>query len=129
MRRFIHRLSTAWLVLALITAPLPALAAPLAPGNQDGCPMSHAAMQDTAGTHHPIDHAGTDHDTPACPQCAGNSCDHGACEGAGCSTLHLQLSVNTGTFVTGRQPAAGRYPGYIAHFASLPSTPLYRPPV
>jgi hypothetical protein len=129
MRTLLNNFSTAWLLLALIVAPLQAMSAPFAAGGHDDCPMMASGQHAAAGMPHQMDHAGGGHDQSDCPRCSDHGCDGGQCKDSGCGTAQLQPSAGPVVLQLERQPLADPVPGYRTHFISLPPSPLYRPPV
>ncbi|MGD8842675.1 MAG: hypothetical protein PVJ83_04290 [Gammaproteobacteria bacterium] len=116
--------SLAWLVLALLVAPLRALASP----DHSGCPMSDN-RQHVSDQHHHALAGDTDPGTVHCPQCAQTGCKVGVCHHPGCCVLHLTPGPIASTLVfrvaapdTFMAPAGEKR-------ASLPPSPPYRPPV
>jgi hypothetical protein len=133
MRNLLNNLSTAWLLLALIVAPLQAMAAPFAGGGHDDCPMKKSGKHAVAGMHHGMHHqmddAGSGHGQGDCPKCSDNGCNGDQCKDSGCGTAQLQPSAGPVVLQLERQPVTDLVPGYRTHFISLPPSPLYRPPV
>jgi len=129
MRTLLNNLSTAWLLLALIVAPLQAMAAPFTAGGHDDCPMTQSGQHAAGGMHHQMHHVGGGHGQTDCPQCSDNGCDGGQCKDSGCCTLYPQPSTGPVVLHIERQPVANPVHGYRTRFISLPPSPLYRPPV
>lgn len=129
MRRLLNKLSTAWLVLALIVAPLQAAASPLAPGDRDDCPMTKAASHAAHAMHQQMDHMSSSHDMAACPACSDTHCNDGQCQAGGCCVPHLQPGIHA-TAPAVRVSTTIPLPADIhTTFSSQPPAPLYRPPV
>lgn len=130
MHLLLNRLSTAWLVLALIVAPIQAMALPAAllPGN--GCPMMFDDQPSPNTVHKPGTHTAADQGAPHCPHCVDvdHGCDDG-CAGNGCFSVHLQLSLPGSLLVFAGEPALGAYRDCNDSPASLTPPPLLRPPV
>ena len=116
--------SLTWLVIALLIAPLRALAAP----DPGGCPMSDSA-QPVAGQHHHALADTTDADPGHCPRCAQPGCEDGACHDSGCCSLHLNLGLTGGTPVLRVQAPDVFLTMPREKQSSLPPSPPYRPPV
>lgn len=132
MRSLTHTLSTAWLILALVVAPLQALAGPVAPGDRYGdCPMQHQASDAHGGMqhHHMAAPAAGDHIPHGCPKCSGHDCGSGPCSGTGCCMSTVQVCVIGAALAS---PAvAGRVdcPDGTLALNSIPPSRHYRPPV
>jgi len=125
MHSLLKKLSIAWLVLALIVAPLQAMASPFVSSSKDNCPV-HAGQPGTNGVHHQL---AADPASPHCPQCADHGCNDGSCDDAGCCSLHIPLSVTGTALIIGIRSVLAVYPERNEKSDSLPPSPLYRPPV
>jgi hypothetical protein len=128
MRTWLNKLSTGWLVLALILAPLQAVAAPLAPVAMTDCPM-RAGQHQSVSSHHPpahdLDQTGTQHH---CPQCADDSCDDGQCGSHSCCATHTPPGMTGFLMVFHSRSISAFYPDLHEKVDSRPLPPLFRPP-
>jgi hypothetical protein len=144
MCKLLNKLSTAWLILALLIAPLQGLAAPLAAAVTDACPMMRDSGHGDA-THAQMSHGNSGHGahtmhqqmsqgssgqhSSSCPDCADSQCDDGQCRAGGCCTPHLQPGIHA-LIPANRTPAPDvLHPANSTVFTSLPPAAHYRPPV
>ena len=128
MRRLLNKLPIAWLILALIVAPVQAAAAPFVNSSEGSCP-SRDGHAGTTVMHHQL---AQDIEEPAsqhCPQCADHGCNDGMCDDASCCASHIPPSVAVTALTIGIQPVLAVYTEHSETSDSLPPTPLYRPPV
>lgn len=129
MRALMNKLSTAWLVLALIVAPLQAVASPLADSGRDHCPTMHDNMHAAHAMHQQMSHEKSGQDMPSCPDCSASPCNNGQCHATGCCVPHLLPGMHTMALAVGIHISAILHPASTRVFDSLPPTALYRPPV
>jgi len=124
MRRLINKLPIAWLVLALMVAPLQAMALPVAMVANDDCTMMQAHQQHSPAMH-PIDgHAKTQ-----CGQCTNPCCDNGQCTESSCTSAHYLLSIPADSLAVYGNPLVSVHPDYHESTSSHAPNPPYRPPV
>ncbi len=128
MRHLLNKLSIAWLVLALIVAPLQAAAAPFVKSSKGDC-ASHSGQTGATGMHHQLAQDLEGAGSPHCPQCGDHGCKDGKCDDAGCCSVHIPLSVAATPLTIGIQPVPAVYPEHSEKSKSLPPSLLYRPPV
>jgi|GEM_PF-5761385 len=119
MRHFFKRLSTAWLILALVVTPLQALASPVAQLAGNDCPMAQMDQQNL--------HA--DQAAPACPHCVDHSCDDGQCAANGCFSANLPLNLTAALQFAGNGSGPVMRADSDRNNESLNIPPLLRPPV
>jgi hypothetical protein len=129
MRLLLNRLSTAWLVLALIVAPIQATALPVVSLTGNDCPMMQDNQQSVHAAHDMSSHASADDAAPQCPDCLDRGCDDGHCAGNSCFSVHMQLSLPVSLLVFSDGPGLDPQPDYIDRPSSLTPPPLLRPPV
>ncbi len=126
MHKITNKLSFAWLLLSLLVSPLQAQLAPLvAVAELANCPM-HAERS-------PAHADATDYQVTqakaACAHCQHSHCDTAQCGTTVCSSLQMQWNVSLATALTAKQPLFIPFPTYSQLWASVPTPPLYRPPV
>lgn len=123
MRLLLNNLATGWLVLALIMAPLQAMALPMAMVAGNDC----AEMQ--TRHHSSEEHRASDHAKAQCKRCTGQCCDDGQCVEINCFSAHYQLSMpDSGLSVYGN-PLVSIHPDYHEIISSQAPNPPFRPPV
>jgi hypothetical protein len=123
-RNLLKSVSLAWLVLALLVAPVRVLASP----DQSGCAMSDAHQLDSAGHHH-TQSSNVDPGAGHCPQCVQPGCGDAGCHDPGCCVFHLTPGLTGGPLLF-RIAVPDAYTASAAEKrASLPLSPPFRPPV
>lgn len=128
MHTLLNKLSHAWLILAIVTAPLQALAFPVSVDSLPDCDMHVTAQSDKHAHHQVAVNAAADPAAPHCAACSDQGCDSGGCSDHTCFTSQAQqslfglessLTANIGNILL---PAPDRT------LTSLTLSPLDRPP-
>lgn len=130
MGAIVKKLSTAWLILALIVAPLQATAAPVAPESASHpCPMAAASAPDTHAVHSQDIQHHSGHTKAPCADCQDHACGDGQCDDNSCCVFHLSLSLLSLPTIALPDPAGTPGPDGTASLVSRPPSPHFRPPV
>gem|GEM_PF-3157229 len=132
MRNLPKNLMSLWLAVALIIAPLQAMAAGIAGAGTDAapCAMNMGAEADSRSGSHDSHRVGQDSAASQCPSCSDHDCNQGGeCSSQGCVSFHVQPAAIAGIrlhHIGNSDPRTILQPTIIV---SRSDPPLLRPPV
>lgn len=124
MHLYLNKMSIAWLILALIVAPLQAMTLPAAAISGDDCHMMQTAQPHTAQQHQ----AGKQL-ADKCDQCNGQCCDADQCNDYNCFFPHFQFSLPGSGFDVHLESPVSVHRDFTQNTTSHAPNPPFRPPV